>query len=117
MIMKGLPRETYKLFIVMFCYCLLVYYYTPAKRMFLGVYWNQLDCPSVCVQNLVCQSTGRGIDSHLVTALDVFVIHKNIVKLALKCLIHDLTLSNFQITQPQWRKYRQLVWWIQNSSY
>ena len=49
--------------------------------MFCGVYWNQLVCPSVCVQNLVCQSTGRGIDSHSVTALDVFVIHKNIVKL------------------------------------
>ena len=42
--------------------------------MFSGVYWNQPACLSVhvyiCLQNTsVCQSAGRGIKSHLVTAL------------------------------------------------
>ena len=56
-------------------------YHTPVKRMFSGVYWNQPVCPSVyvsarvsvCVQNTTfCQSAGRGIKSHLVTALILF---------------------------------------------
>ena len=59
-------------------------FYTPAKQMFYGVYWNQPDCPSmcqsicrsvckfvsVCVQNTTfCQHTGGSIKSHSVTAL------------------------------------------------
>ena len=52
-------------------------YYTPANRMFSGVYWNQpvclcvhlSICVSVCVQNTTfCQSAGGGIKSHSVTA-------------------------------------------------
>ena len=42
--------------------------------MFSGVYWNHPVCLSVCVSVCVqntsfCQSAGRGIKSHLVTAL------------------------------------------------
>ena len=55
--------------------------YTPAKRMFLGIYLNQPVRPSahpsvhvsVFVQNLsFCQSAGGGIESHLVTAVVSF---------------------------------------------
>ena len=51
-----------------------VIFITPPKnRMFLEVYWNQPVCPSVCVQyTSVYQSAGRGIQSHLVTALVSF---------------------------------------------
>ena len=57
--------------------------------MFLGVYWNHPVCPSVClsvcVQNTsFCQSTGRGIKSHLVTVLDSLVISEDTY---LKCEI------------------------------
>ena len=41
--------------------------------MFLEVYWNQPVWPSICVQNTsVYQAAGRGIQSHLVTALVSF---------------------------------------------
>ena len=47
----------------------------PAKQMFLGVYWNQPVCPSVCAQNTsFCESAGRGITSHLVIILVIFGI-------------------------------------------
>ena len=60
--------------------------------MFSGVYWNQPVCPSACVRLWVrmsacvqttsfCQSAGRGIKSHLETAL-VFVMY-----IFCKCLI------------------------------
>ena len=54
------------------------YSYTPAKQMFLGVYWNQSVCVSVCwschvsvcVQSTsFCQSAGGSIKSHSRTAL------------------------------------------------
>ena len=42
----------------------------PHKRNDFGVYGNQPVCPSMRVQNTYfCQSAGRGIKSHLVTAL------------------------------------------------
>ena len=53
-------------------------HYTPAKRTFSGLYWNQPVCPSVHVSvrvsvgvqnNSSCQSKGGGIKSHLVTGL------------------------------------------------
>ena len=57
----------------------LEYPYTPAKRTFLVVYWNQLVClcvhVSVYVRNTsFCQSCGEGIKSHSVTALVVFTL-------------------------------------------
>ena len=52
--------------------------------MFSVVYWNQpvclWVCVSVCVQDTsFCQSPGRDIKSHLVTALVVFDMVENIV--------------------------------------
>ena len=57
-------------------------YYTPAKRMFSGIYWNHPVYPPVrvCVRPCVCvsvlventsffQSPGGGIKIHLMTAL------------------------------------------------
>ena len=55
----------------------------PTKQMFSGVFCNQPVCPSICVSICVqnasfCQSAGRGIRSHLVTALVPFkVIDRN----------------------------------------
>ena len=59
------------------------YRFTPEKRMFSGVYWNQPVCPSVCVSVRVsvcvqntsfCQTAGGGIKPHLVTALVFFFV-------------------------------------------
>ena len=64
-------------------------FYTPAKRMFFGPCWNQPACPSVNVSISVqtdsfCQCAGRGIKSHLVTAL-VFMPHVHVKPL---CCVH-----------------------------
>ena len=61
------------------------HFYTPAKRMFLEIWWNQPVCPSVCVsvyvQNIsFCQSTGAGIKSHLFTVL-VSLSHNDFISL------------------------------------
>ena len=54
------------------------FFFTPARQMFSGVYWNKPVCPSVCpsvgvfvcVQNTTfCQIACGGIKSHSVTAL------------------------------------------------
>ena len=41
--------------------------YTPAKRMFLGVYWNQPICPSVCPSVYKIQLSVKVLEEYQVT--------------------------------------------------
>ena len=40
-------------------------YYTPATQMFSRLYWNQLVCPYVCVQNISFYLSAIGGISHI----------------------------------------------------